>query len=282
MEAHIPEELLREILLHNILPLHSDFLRFHEFDAVHYKLPPISRCSHLLLVNKRWNRVGTPLLYECLRISTFQHLWTVAKVLSADPQLGQAVRCLKLEGGFGRLLVTVAEAIPRVHSLHLVLRMPAGTVISGLGQALELLPDLTMLHIELESQLTGKKVTEARTLLYACIKDRWTSLRTVGISDAYNDVPALADVLAQSSIEELECRTHEMRDWCKNGAIRKILSCPSLQRIVCRGFKRKEKTKEILKKSGVADADIQKFSFVYHALDDDLIYERVVTRDARD
>ncbi|GJE97699.1 hypothetical protein PsYK624_139200 [Phanerochaete sordida] len=282
MEARIPEELLREILLHNILPLHSDFLRFHEVYAGHYQLPPISRCGHLLLVCKRWNRIGTPLLYECLRISTHQRAAAVAKVLHANPELGQAVRCLKVEGGFGKGLAPIGKALPRVHSVHIVLRMKSGESILGLEQALKLFLGLTTLHIELESQHNNKTVTEARTLIYECIKDYWLSLRNVGISDAYYDAAALADALAQSSIEEFECRAADLRDWSKKGIVQKILSCPSLQRIVCRGNKRVEKTRQILKDGGVADTDIEKFRFIHHTRDDEFLLEMLMFYDAHD
>ncbi|GJE97703.1 hypothetical protein PsYK624_139240 [Phanerochaete sordida] len=266
MEAHLPEELLREILAYNMLPTHSDFLRFHNDYAERYRLPPISRYSHLLLVSKRWLRVGTPLLYECLHLATDEQTAAVAKVLSANTQLGLAVRCLKLEGGLQGSFVDVAKLAPRVHSILFVFRMKPTDNIPVLREAL---PLLNPAFLQLETvNYHNKTISEARKLVYACIKNSWKSLRTVAVSDSYQDMWSLAGVLAESSIEEFRCRAADLRGWSRDGTLQTVLHCPGLRRIICAGGLRVEASRKILENGGISNADIDKVGFVPHSWDD--------------
>ncbi|EKM49731.1 uncharacterized protein PHACADRAFT_214253 [Phanerochaete carnosa HHB-10118-sp] len=269
MDAALPEEILREILSHNIQISHVKFHRFYYGNWGYPMSPPISRCSNLLLVSKRWLRIGTPLLYECVRLSNSEHTTTVANLLRTHPHVGLAVRCLRLEGGLGKDLVHIAKLTPKLHGIYISFSIKSVDSITGLKKAFPLFRPAS-LYIQEESHMENKKVAEARTLVRTHIKDVWTSLRSLSLSDWCKDSmdQQLADVLAESSIEEFGCLASEAKFWIRWGLMRRILENPRLQRIVCRGIDEESTTRETLQKEGFPDAIIRMFTFVRHMAED--------------
>ena len=87
-DKKLPEELLREILSYRFAISPTEFCLEPSFDPIGSRTRPIERgarpCQELLLVSKRWLRVGTPLLYESLAIRTSEHERTVAKLLAEN------------------------------------------------------------------------------------------------------------------------------------------------------------------------------------------------------
>ncbi|KAI0768901.1 hypothetical protein BC629DRAFT_1270416, partial [Irpex lacteus] len=119
MVDRLPEEILREILkpLFHVSPEHfreqpSSFLRTR---------PSFPRSPSVLLVCKRWLRVATPLFYECLQIKSDKAVEGLAETLLATPALGQYIRRLRLEGGYGRKLLTVVKHAPNIRVLSIQL-----------------------------------------------------------------------------------------------------------------------------------------------------------------
>ncbi|GJE91948.1 hypothetical protein PsYK624_081000 [Phanerochaete sordida] len=107
-------------------------------------------------------------------------------------------------------------------------------------------------------------------LLYAYMREG-TSLRTLTLAEhcrAMND--EFADAVAESSIEELTCDTHQADEWTLRGQMRKILENPRLQRVVCRGALSPEYTRRVLVESQLSAADVRKFSFVEGPRDADM------------
>ncbi|GJE91924.1 hypothetical protein PsYK624_080760 [Phanerochaete sordida] len=104
----LPEEILRDILAYDLRVPHAEFLFYRDW---HGDPPALPRPACHLLVSKRWLRVGTPLLYECMRLKKPEHTAAIAQLFRAHPHVGAAVRCLRLEGGFGKELAHVAKHI---------------------------------------------------------------------------------------------------------------------------------------------------------------------------
>ncbi|EKM49730.1 uncharacterized protein PHACADRAFT_33292 [Phanerochaete carnosa HHB-10118-sp] len=270
MDAALPEEIIREILSHNIQISHVDFCHFYYDDWGHPMSPPTSRCSSLLLVSKRWLRIGTPLLYECVRLSEPDHTTAVSSLLRTHPHVGLAVRCLRLEGGLGKDLVHIAKLSPKLHSIYLSLIIKSTDSITGLKEAFPLFRPAN-LYIQGESYvwIRNLKVVGARTLLCTHIKDVWTSLRSLTLSDRSEDImdQELADALAESSIEEFGCVAFEAERWVIEGLMRRILENSRLQRVVCRGMAYESSMRVSLQKRGFSDAIIRTFTFIHHETD---------------
>ncbi|EKM49727.1 uncharacterized protein PHACADRAFT_214249 [Phanerochaete carnosa HHB-10118-sp] len=268
MDAVLPEETLCEILSYSILVSHAEFFRFRK----HYRcLVPRSksRCGDLLLVSKRWFRIGTPLLYECVKLSKPEHTTAVANILRAHPHVGSAVRCLRLEGGLGKDLMHIAKLTPKLHSIYLSLRVKSVDSITGLKRAFPLLNPVN-LYIEHEGYKENKKIAEARRLLYTHVTNVWTSLRSLTLSDwlCLSMGHQLANALAESSIEEFCCLIFDADSWITGGSMKRIFENSQLQRVVCRGPLSCESIiRWSLRMNNFPAANIQKFTFVSETTD---------------
>ncbi|KAI0793162.1 hypothetical protein BC629DRAFT_1593045 [Irpex lacteus] len=111
-----PEELLREIF-RNLLYVPID-IYFSQTDRFYTEFPAYkSNLTSLLLVCKKWLRIATPLLYETIGIGTEAQMGRLAYTLRSNPTLGVMIRNLRLDGGFGKHLYTVAKCAPHIQTL---------------------------------------------------------------------------------------------------------------------------------------------------------------------
>lgn len=111
-----PEELLREIF-RNLLHVPVDAY-FSQTDRFYTEFPVYeSNLTSLLLVCKKWLRIATPLLYESIGIGTEAQMGRLAYTLRSNPTLGLIIRNLRLDGGFGKHLYTVAKCAPHIQTL---------------------------------------------------------------------------------------------------------------------------------------------------------------------
>ncbi|GJE97708.1 hypothetical protein PsYK624_139290 [Phanerochaete sordida] len=277
MDALLPEELLREILSHNLTTALDAFFHFHfrwEGPARVLYVPP-SRSSHLLLVSKRWLRVGTPLLYASLRLASPEHAGVVATLFRREPGVGRAVRWLRLEGGFGRDLGHVVKLAPGIHSVYVGLEMRSRDSVAGLKHAFAALSPVC-LWIEDDAHRGNRKIHEARMLLYTHIANVWQSLKTVTLPEHCWMHLALAIPLAKSSIEELSCDAFDANKWIEEGLMGRILDAAHLRRVVCRGTTAERGMRRLLKVRGLAPADVAKFSFVHGPGDDNMLLQSIL------
>ncbi|GJE97706.1 hypothetical protein PsYK624_139270 [Phanerochaete sordida] len=271
MDARLPEEILREVLAHNILVEHDHFFRFHGH-IERYHPPAPTRCSDLLLVSKRWLRVGTPLLYECVKLSTAEHAAAVATLLRAHPHVGQAVRCIRLVrgGALGKELALVAQCVPKLQSIFISLDIKSKNSFIGLKKSLPLLRP-TNLIVEKTGWRENRKVVEVRSLVHAAIKEQWTSLRSLTVSAWCSPIEQnekFINALMQSPVEEFVYRGCFPGQWIAKGVLEKILRQSHVKRIICRGLLHEKWTRQALQENGFSDADIQRFSFVHDSMDD--------------
>ncbi|GJE91942.1 hypothetical protein PsYK624_080940 [Phanerochaete sordida] len=268
MSDQFPEELLREILSHALLVSPVHFFGFPRDGRISRRPPP--RHSQLLLVSKRWNRVGTPLLYESLEVSWWGETAKIASVLRARPELGRAVRCLRLEERFGKDMVHIAKHTPNVHSLYINIRaIRPGDTVSGVPKALPLWNPVS-LYLEEQNFRDNASSVKARKCLYAHIGEKWAALRTLALSDfsAYKITKdTLGETLVKSIVEEFNCDSHDVQQYLiKEGHMEKILNS-RIRRVVCRGLRDEEDIRKQLEDHGLA-AEARKFSFVHSSTRD--------------
>ncbi|GJE97709.1 hypothetical protein PsYK624_139300 [Phanerochaete sordida] len=264
---NIPEELIREILSHNILTQRSAFFHLETLG----EQTSGARNAHLLRVCKRWLRVGTPLLYTLLWLSKPAHATTVAELFRAHPHVGRAVRGLQLQGGFGRELVPLARLMPNIDAVCVHLEIAGKQSVTGITKALPLFNPAT-LYIGVTHYRDNAKKRAVWATLRACIAETWTTLRLVRFSDIHCEriTHELADALAKSSAEELECDAMNMIRWLRDDPIKRIIAAPRLERVVCRGASDEETIRSILRARSFSQTEAKKFRFVHGWQDDEV------------
>ena len=182
--ARLPDEILREILSHVLHIPHDEFfawasircsLRADQQEALRALRAPNAPLSHVLLVCKRFLRVGTPLLYDAVRITTQDSTKTIAEVLRTRSDVGCVVRWLRLEGGYGRELEFVAKLALNVESLYFCPDAKMRESIVGIRKAL---PTFNPVHLWVEKSWSkpNKHSVVLHPLLHSAIRSHWTRL----------------------------------------------------------------------------------------------------------
>ena len=198
----LPEEILSQILRYAIVPDPDTFLDpAHDRAYFHTPQSPASSEAvkpssplggvHLLLVSKRWLRIGTPLLFVSLWLSTSAHTTSVAHMLAVNPTLGASVRDLRLEGGFGEGLDMIVHHAPNLKHVHLGYMLQAWDPIEGL---LAVLPKINVRrfyvgHMNYNGSggpRAGKKHLSVSKLLDTAIAKTWTQLVYLSLSSSYS------------------------------------------------------------------------------------------------
>lgn len=178
----IPDELLREILSYHLKLSHDEFLSRSSTSKAYMRkyrhlasvTPPVAT-SDVLLVSKRWLRTGTPLLYECLALAAISETRAVATLFRAHEEVGRMVRCLRLEGGYGKELYDIARLIPNLENMLVFPMAKSCESIAGLRKAF---PVMKPKYLKIDASLTrsNKNTTAIVTLLENHIKTGWLSL----------------------------------------------------------------------------------------------------------
>ncbi|GJE89698.1 hypothetical protein PsYK624_058040 [Phanerochaete sordida] len=270
-DAQLPEELLREILSLLLSVSEADFCKFPDNGCPpwmsqqprgrqSYRPPPI--CD-VLLVSKRWLRVGTPLLYESVHVWSPEHVKAIAAVLRANPGVGKAVRRLRIEGGCGKELYTIVKHAPNVDTLYICLHVKASEGIAGLRKALPLMrpQKLYWLHRGLT---LNKAAVEAKALLEKCIAEIWTSLRSINLYTFFNMTPEIACTLSKApALRELIMdNNHKTREWIPRGFVRTIGQNRNLERITVMGIISKSSFLQALENTNTPSSIVELFDFV--------------------
>ncbi|KAJ7611796.1 hypothetical protein FB45DRAFT_875336 [Roridomyces roridus] len=95
--------------------------------------------SAYLLVCKSWLRVATPLLYSVVIIRSKGQAKALGRALSDNQELGQWIKHLRVEGGFGTPMLAILKASPNITDLYLTLEIFASDNTAGLCDGLSLI-----------------------------------------------------------------------------------------------------------------------------------------------
>ncbi|GJE91937.1 hypothetical protein PsYK624_080890 [Phanerochaete sordida] len=229
-----PEDILREILSYVLLVSPQDFFRHrpHSTDPLREAR---DRNGQLLLVSKSWLRAGTPLLYASLELSRPKHTSAVAKLFREHPDVGAAVRSLRLEGGLTKHLVHVATHTPNLRGLYIDLYFQYREPSIGLVHALPLFaPTDLYVDVRAPSRLyITKRSIEVKQLLFSHVASTWVSLRTVtfGPDWFWAMTSDIETALINSSIEEFRCSTIDLWRLIIEGTMKTILESGRVSRI---------------------------------------------------
>ncbi|KAF7288970.1 F-box domain-containing protein [Mycena indigotica] len=130
MASTVPDEILSAIL-HPVFDVPDS-----EFSA-HFA-PVLQPRWRYLLVCCAWRRVGTPLLYRVVILKSKAQAKTLSTTLSASPELGRYIKKLRVEGGYGALMLPILRHAPRITDLFLVVDIVTPEKTEGLCAGLSL------------------------------------------------------------------------------------------------------------------------------------------------
>ncbi|RDB30792.1 hypothetical protein Hypma_005750 [Hypsizygus marmoreus] len=134
MASDLPNELIKEILQY-VLYIPDKMFRDPSEVSVFSRLCHTST-SLLLLVCRRWMQVATFLLYETVIIRSKPQANALERTLRENTALGQLIKKLRVEGGYGQAMHRVLISSPNVVELCLSLAIRSSDSTKGLCTAL--------------------------------------------------------------------------------------------------------------------------------------------------
>lgn len=222
---------------------------FHTPDA-----PPSPLGSrHLLLVCKRWLRIGIPLLYVSLWLSSDAHTHTLLRVLAAHPELGASVRDLRLDGGFVPELHDVVLRMPNVRNVHLSWVAGRGCSTAGLWDAMPALRP-RRLWLGPHDYVEGGwgEVSGLMGLLGMCLSEKWDTLEFVYLVHWYPMLRGMAEALrCAPALKYLSIHAEDVYNWSWSADSLSFLDRDGLQTVWCRSPDDRKNTEQFLEKGGV-------------------------------
>jgi len=161
MAHKLADELLKEILAP---PLRVRDALFNDVSRVSPFSKAQQSASDVLLVCKRWMRVGTPALYESVVIRSKAQAAALSTALTRNAEFGRFTRKLRLEGTYAQYLnSTVISTMPNIVELCI----PIGMMAADKPNDLQALLERTAPHIQklLLVNYRGSRQNSTRTKL---------------------------------------------------------------------------------------------------------------------
>ncbi|KAF8209332.1 hypothetical protein K438DRAFT_1960329 [Mycena galopus ATCC 62051] len=178
----LPDEIISEILSPALRV--SDELFRHNNGYVSPFAKYSESTSAYLLVCKSWLRVATPLLYNIVVLRSKAQAKALSLALSGNKELGQFIKKLRVEGGYGAPMHIILKCSPNISDLFLSLEIYSSDNTSGLCKGLPLISPTRLILQDLYKPLENKVISP---LLEALIKSisKWDRLRV--FESPYND-----------------------------------------------------------------------------------------------
>ncbi|KAJ7728877.1 hypothetical protein B0H16DRAFT_1428404 [Mycena metata] len=174
MSENLPDEIISEILSPTLkvpLDLFSDTSLESPFVSFS------SSCSSTLLVCKSWLRVATPLLYSFVIIRSKAQANALQLTLQTNPQLGNFVKHLRVENGYGMAMYHILAKTPNI--VHTVISLQIQDASTGLVKGLPLINPTTLSIIdETDFFLKNQAVMKVITTIESCA-EKWKNLTEV-------------------------------------------------------------------------------------------------------
>ncbi|KAK7022201.1 F-box domain-containing protein [Favolaschia claudopus] len=173
----LPDEIISEILAPTLKisdELFSDTSEVSPF-ATYSGDSPTSTC---LVVCKAWLRVATPLLYNTVPIRSKAQAKALSVALSGNKELGQFIKKLRVEGGYGPLMYTILQYAPNITDILLSLQLYSADDTTGLCNGLKLISPtrLILWNGQLEYNFRDNKmISQLMNTICQCIPE-WDRL----------------------------------------------------------------------------------------------------------
>ncbi|GJE91830.1 hypothetical protein PsYK624_079810 [Phanerochaete sordida] len=190
-EAKLPEELIREIIRLCIPPFcPKAFLKFPVGRTSQQRSSERAEMAGILLVSRRWLRIGTPMFYKGVVLWTSRQTSAVARLVATDPAVGRMIQYLRLESGSmtrPRDLAKLAENAPSIRTVYVEGDLCQDDSYDGLLRAVRYLRP-TKLYIavcpEVAWSAYGPTTRRRENLaVLSGIVGMWTSVTEIHFSD---------------------------------------------------------------------------------------------------
>ncbi|KAJ7107212.1 hypothetical protein C8R43DRAFT_1243705 [Mycena crocata] len=133
--------------------------------------------SAYLLVCKSWLRVATPLLYNVVILRSKAQAKALSQALSKSGALGQFIRKLRVEGGYGPAMHAILENSPKISDLFMTMEIFSSDNTLGLCKGLPLInPTRLILSDSQYKRLDNKMISQLVDALVGSIP-KWDRLR---------------------------------------------------------------------------------------------------------
>ncbi|KZV84115.1 hypothetical protein EXIGLDRAFT_297817 [Exidia glandulosa HHB12029] len=136
MARNLADETLSQILEYSLY-LDDDLF------ADTFEISPFAFWTHssseILLVCRRWARIGTPHLYEAVVLRTSAQARALAAALQCYPHFGRFVRRLRLEGIYSKVIASISRMAPAITDFCFAPQGHGGEPVTGLCKALQIL-----------------------------------------------------------------------------------------------------------------------------------------------
>lgn len=284
-----PEEIIHVILDHNLRPTHREFFgpgcretinRRRKLRSLGPAAPP--PCSAALLVCKRWLRIGTPLLYESVKISCLGDTKAVLEAVRANKDIAKFIRRLRLEGGYGKALGELSKYLHNVEHLFFSPDAKCRESITGLHIAFPKF-NLRTLKLEDRRKIINRNTTYINGILEHSIRFEWPNLvcvndfclksysyispfqKQVSFDLTDNTSREVVTALQEApALEELVLSEQATGFWMFAGQLSRILENPSIKRITCHDQRFESMNDEYIRGriTGLSEEDKAKLEFV--------------------
>jgi hypothetical protein len=151
----LPDEIISEILSPALKV--SDEV-FRDTSAVSPFSNYSESTSAYLLVCKSWLRVATPLLYNVVILRSKAQAKALSLALSGNEELGQFIKKLRVEGGYGTPMLAILKHSPNISDLFVSLEIYSTDNTNGLCKGLELINPTTLILRERRGKLVENKM----------------------------------------------------------------------------------------------------------------------------
>ncbi|KAJ7113816.1 hypothetical protein C8R44DRAFT_676325 [Mycena epipterygia] len=133
--------------------------------------------SSALLVCKAWLRVASPLLYSIVVIRSKEQAGALQTTLQSTPELGQFVKKLRVEGGFGKVMHKIMRNTPNISDIFISIHLRSSDSCDGLLLGLPLI-NPTRLIIFDDYYFKNKQVEQLTSVLKICAA-KWRNLNKI-------------------------------------------------------------------------------------------------------
>ena len=177
MADKLPNELIKEIL-EPVLDTPDDL--FHDVSDI----PPFTRFNHvsaipLLTICKSWMQVAIMLFYRVIILRSKAQVYTLERVLQANPHFGSYARKLRVEGGFGEVMRKIILLSPNINDLFLSLDISLCDSTKGLCSSLATLNLSCVTLWEPSTNSKDQKTAAGRNLnasVATCLAQNWKKM----------------------------------------------------------------------------------------------------------
>ncbi|KAJ7237711.1 hypothetical protein B0H12DRAFT_1057149 [Mycena haematopus] len=202
MDHSLPDEIISEILSpalkvsDEIFCDNSDVSPFAKYSE---------STSAYLLVCKSWLRVATPLLYNIVILRSKAQAKALSLALSKNEQLGQFIKKLRVEGGYGSPMHIILQCSPNISDLFVSLEVYSSDNTSGLCKGLQLINPTRLIVRDLDyKHLDNKMVSQLMEALLRSMR-KWD--RLCAFDCPYTEGSSRASKVIQPLVESKRLHT---------------------------------------------------------------------------